>query len=59
MWIVYLADNSHEMSRYFFEKKKKKYFKVSSIAVLIGAIKVNVMFIFFYNNAFQKLMKKF
>ena len=41
MWIVCLADESHEMSRLiFYEKYKKKYFKVSSAAIVIGAFKV-------------------
>ena len=44
MWIVCLADDSHEIARrVFFEKlkKKKKKFKMSSAAVVIGALRVN------------------
>ena len=40
MWILCMADNSHEMSIYFLEKKKKK-FNMSSAAVVIGALSVN------------------
>ena len=38
-----LADDSHEISRLvFFEKlKKKKYFKMSAVAVVIGALRVS------------------
>ena len=39
MWIICLADDSHEMSRLFSEKKKKK--KMLSAAVVIGTLKVN------------------
>ena len=37
MWIISLADDSHEMSRLFSEKKKKV--KLFSIAVVIGALR--------------------
>ena len=44
MWIVCLADNSHEMSSFIFseKKKKKKKFKVSSAADAISAYMVNL-----------------
>ena len=42
MWIVCQADDSHEISRLVFFEKLKKYFKMSSAAVVIGALKVNI-----------------
>ena len=39
---IFLADDSHEISRLvFFEKLNKKYFKMSSAEVVIGALRVN------------------
>ena len=49
MWIVCLADDSHEISRLIiFEnyKKKKKIVKMSSAAVFLGALRVNNVFIY-------------
>ena len=37
MWTVCIADNSHEMSSLIFSEKK--YFKVSSVAVAISALR--------------------
>ena len=38
---IYRADDSYEMSRLIFYKNNKIYLKVSSVAVLIGALRVN------------------
>ena len=43
MWIICQANDSHEISGLvFFEKLKKIYFKMSSAAVVIGALRVNI-----------------
>ena len=37
-----LADDSHEISYYIFLKNRKDVIKLSSAAVLIGALRVNI-----------------
>ena len=47
MWIVYLTDNSHEMSRFFFSEIKK-YFKMWPAAVVTGALRIKITIMFFW-----------
>ena len=42
MWIICLADESHEMSTFVFETKKEKKLKVSSAAVVTGSLTLKV-----------------
>ena len=45
MWIDYMADDSHEMSRLIFfkneKKKKKQYMTISSAAVVTGILRLH------------------
>ena len=43
-WIVCCADDSHEMARLiFFEKVIKKKVKMSSVAVVLGALRIHLL----------------
>ena len=47
MWIVCLVDDYHKMSSLIFsEKKKQEYLKVSSAAIVRGALRINQYRIF-------------
>ena len=46
VWILYLAEDSHEISSLIFsEKKMKKYLWISSAAVVIGTLRVKSFYI--------------
>ena len=42
MWILCLAEESHETSSLIFFKDKTKKIKVSSPAILLGAVRINI-----------------
>ena len=50
MWIVCLADDSHETSRPIFQENKIKniYLKVSSAEIVIGALRVKLVWSYMY-----------
>ena len=41
MWILCLAEDSLETSSLIFSENDEKYFRMSSAAVVIGALRVN------------------
>ena len=40
--LFYFAEDSHEISRHVFSEKIRKKIKMSSAAVVIGALRVNI-----------------
>ena len=55
MWIICWADNSHEKSLKSYIYKKKKYFKMSSAAVVvqISTLRVNLLTIWFLHSCLK------
>ena len=41
MWIICLADESHEMSSLIFSENNNKKFKMLAATILCGALRVN------------------
>ena len=42
MWIVCLADNSHEMPRLIFSEKYKKELECHLLGILFGVLRVHI-----------------